>query len=347
MTRVGNEVRTVWTAEELKLLKEFYPSMSDPDIAARVGHSVQEVRAKAHRMQLRRTSPTEKRKTREEVIRIADGDVVDLRFVAGEAGDIEIQAAERQLHDTVRAQRGDAVYVDMLLALTTRYFPVETAPEIWKRILQHRAEMNSRVGRNVGVSVAALDYFSNMDDGIGTLTLIPERRKTAMARVAIEDGLTALYDHATFKTMLRNELHRFERYGEPVSLIMLDIDHFKAFNDTYGHQAGDRVLVEVGNVILETIRDIDIAARYGGEEFAVILPHTASGEAFAAGERIRKGVDSEFRNDSHLTVSAGVATCPTDATDETRLLKAADMALYRSKCGGRNRTTYYGERNGE
>jgi diguanylate cyclase (GGDEF)-like protein len=280
--------------------------------------------------------------TRQEVVRIANGDVVDLRFVAGEAGDVKVSAAERQLHERVRANRGDRLYVDMLLALTTRYFPVETAGEIWERIIEHKSEMNERMGRNVGVSVAALDYLSNMDDGIGTLTLIPEQRKTAMARIAIEDGLTALYDHATFKTMLRNELRRFERYGVPVSLIMLDIDHFKEFNDTFGHQAGDRVLSDVGNLILETVRDIDIAARYGGEEFVVILPYVTSEEAYAAGERVRRSVTRGFGEKFKLTVSVGVASCPEDATDEWRLLRAADKALYHSKCAGRNRTTRFG-----
>jgi diguanylate cyclase (GGDEF)-like protein len=160
---------------------------------------------------------------------------------------------------------------------------------------------------------------------------------------AITDELTGLFNVRQFHARLDNEIERAERFGTPLSLVMLDIDKFKSVNDTYGHQQGDRVLVEVARVLRRLSRDVDLPARYGGEEMAVVLPQTDLGGAELGAERMRAAIESMQiqRLDGGgllpITASFGVASFPAQAADKTALIAAADAALYRAKRGGRNR----------
>ena len=139
------------------------------------------------------------------------------------------------------------------------------------------------------------------------------------------------------------ELGRAARFSHTLSLIMLDIDDFKEFNDTYGHPRGDRVLQSVSDVIRANLREMDIAARYGGEEFVVVLPETDSEGALAVAERIRADVEKfefvggEGLKPVHKSVSVGVATYPDDATSQSRLIEMADKAMYSAKRAGKNK----------
>ena len=157
-------------------------------------------------------------------------------------------------------------------------------------------------------------------------------------RLAATDGLTKIANRRTFENTLERELARAARSAEPVSLVMVDIDHFKALNDQHGHQAGDEVLRNVAAALSCECRDFDTAARYGGEEFAVILPGCSEGEAFEIADRLRASVGLS-PGAVAVTASAGVATFPTHAADLDSLIRAADEALYESKRDGRNRTT--------
>jgi diguanylate cyclase (GGDEF)-like protein len=169
--------------------------------------------------------------------------------------------------------------------------------------------------------------------------LISEPKFASIAEVAIKDGLTELFDHSTFLAKLETEIRRYKRYGSEVSLIMIDLDDFKNFNDTYGHQEGDRILRGVAALIKKTTRDLDIAARYGGEEFAIILPQTGSSQAAGIAERLREQVAKTFCGDRKVTISLGVAACPGDAKSARELVKKADRALYQSKANGKNQVT--------
>ncbi|MFL5826551.1 MAG: GGDEF domain-containing protein, partial [Thermoleophilaceae bacterium] len=146
-----------------------------------------------------------------------------------------------------------------------------------------------------------------------------------------------------FHQTLDYEVERTRRFQSEVSLVMMDIDNFKHVNDTYGHQQGDLVLLEVGRVLRELSRDIDEPARYGGEELAVILPQTDVSGAELAAERMRTAIEQlEIRrvdDDGLLRVTAsfGVASLPGTASTKDRLIAAADQALYRAKRGGKNR----------
>ena len=140
---------------------------------------------------------------------------------------------------------------------------------------------------------------------------------------------------------LETEIKRYKRYGSEVSVLMIDIDDFKQFNDAHGHQEGDRILVEVALLIEKTTRDLDICCRYGGEEFSVILPQTDYKAALKIAGRIRGRIESKLKKGSGITVSIGCAMCPKDGKSTNVLVKKADKALYFSKATGKNQVTAY------
>ena len=164
-------------------------------------------------------------------------------------------------------------------------------------------------------------------------------------RLAVTDGLTGLYNHREFQKRLEEEVERAKRYGRHLSLLMLDIDHFKSFNDTYGHPFGDTVLMRISRLIENELRTADFTARYGGEEFSVILPETRSDHALLVAERIRSRIFEEaFETDKGtkvtVTISIGVGGIE-NARDRIGLITAADKALYIAKEVGRNRCCPY------
>jgi len=160
---------------------------------------------------------------------------------------------------------------------------------------------------------------------------------------AITDGMTHLYLHRYFKQRLFDEVKRATRFTRSLAVIMIDIDHFKKLNDSYGHQIGDEVLKRVASIIRKAVRTHDLPVRYGGEEFALVLPETDMGGAVAVAERIRRNIESDYLEVAgktvKITASFGVAIYPDSASDMDTLIKAADVALYSSKEHGRNRVT--------
>lgn len=160
-----------------------------------------------------------------------------------------------------------------------------------------------------------------------------------LAALASQDGLTGLRNRRAFEERLPEELARIKRAQQPVSLLLVDIDHFKAFNDSFGHPRGDEVLRAVARLLARSIRDTDVAVRYGGEEFAVILPNTDTAGAEQMGERLRDAIASSVWTERPITISVGAATATTHMVTAETLVDQADRALYRSKQGGRNRVT--------
>ncbi len=162
-------------------------------------------------------------------------------------------------------------------------------------------------------------------------------------RLAVRDGLTGLYNYSYFHEQLSLELTRSKRTKEPMSLLILDIDHFKSFNDTYGHPTGDALLRRLAEVMQSSVRSVDLCARMGGEEFAVLLSNTDKEGALKVAEKLRAAVqDTPFAGDAsqpvvEVTVSIGVASAPEDADKKDVLIRRADDALYRAKAEGRNR----------
>jgi histidine kinase len=164
-----------------------------------------------------------------------------------------------------------------------------------------------------------------------------------LSRKAAVDGLTQLFNHDYFQNMLRQEIAGAQRHERPLSLILCDIDHFKRFNDTWGHQVGDQVLREVADVLRLNAREGDVVARYGGEEMAIILPSTSQAEALIVAERLRSSTAARKvtsgNNTLSVTASFGVSTLGRGIIDATELVRAADAALYQSKGAGRNCVT--------
>jgi diguanylate cyclase (GGDEF)-like protein len=162
-----------------------------------------------------------------------------------------------------------------------------------------------------------------------------------LEELSVTDGLTGLYNRKHLMERLTQEMTRARRYNRPFSVLMIDIDHFKKYNDTFGHLAGDEVLVRIASVFKKSIRAVDYAARYGGEEFLVMLPETGLEDALEATERIRTLVAEETfgrgNQEVHVTLSIGVAEFPENGDTSESLIATADAALYEAKQGGRNR----------
>lgn len=159
--------------------------------------------------------------------------------------------------------------------------------------------------------------------------------------ISVLDGLTNVYNRRYLEQRLVEEVAYSKRYRKPLSILLLDIDFFKKLNDSYGHQAGDRVLKDVSARLSLALREYDIVARYGGEEFAVVLPTTPKSRAMVIAERLRRSISDEpFQFQEHTiecTISLGAASLPEDGEDMDSLVAAADRALYEAKEQGRNR----------
>jgi diguanylate cyclase (GGDEF)-like protein len=209
-------------------------------------------------------------------------------------------------------------------------------------------------GRSLGV--LHLGYRQKYDpstEEINLLTVVAHEAAVVIehgrlfkevSRLAITDGLTRLNNHRYLQQRLDGELERAKRFQRPLSVLMLDIDHFKRYNDRFGHLAGDILLKRLSRLLENNTRSIDILARYGGEEFCVVLPETSVAEAELVAERIRREVretlhyhNQEDGSEGKVTISIGISTFPTDGSNKTMLLAASDKALYRAKQTGRNR----------
>lgn len=163
-----------------------------------------------------------------------------------------------------------------------------------------------------------------------------------LEKLAITDGLTGAFNHRRFQEALAQEVMRSARTSRNLSVLMVDVDHFKRFNDTHGHPAGDELLRRLSATLGNGLRVTDLLARYGGEEFAILLPETGREEAFQVAERLRDSVERELGDQSRVTVSIGVATSGTDGEGSQAVLSAADRALYEAKRRGRNQVVAAG-----
>ena len=174
-----------------------------------------------------------------------------------------------------------------------------------------------------------------------------EEANNTLHELSIRDGLTGLFNHRHFQQNLSVEVKRSMRHGDSFSLIFLDVDNFKVYNDTNGHVAGDQILIDIGTMLKERLRNNDHAYRYGGEEFVLMLPDTSEEGAAILAEDIRKQIESHpFHNREaqplkKLTISAGVATFPKDGKTDREIIHSADTALYIAKENGRNMIHIY------
>jgi diguanylate cyclase (GGDEF)-like protein len=269
------------------------------------------------------------------------GDVPEIRELLLRAG---LQAEELP----AGFMEGGQGYADALYLLTRMRFSVEDALRFWDEILRHHQGLNLALGRDVGIRVAVCDYFMNLHPKMRDPVIVEVQVLLQKEKSALLDELTGLYNRRYFNDAIGREVERFKRFGQRFSLMMLDVDHFKRFNDTYGHLAGDDALKTVATVLQNTARSFDHVVRYGGEEFALILPHTDAEQAVAAAERMRYAVaKSPVRvngQEVSVTASLGVATFPEDAINARDLVSRSDEALYEAK-RTRNTACSFSERN--
>lgn len=244
---------------------------------------------------------------------------------------------------TMKGHSGRAALLRILRnAARTRTVPILTllesrpSPKAWARL----ALTDEVVRRPVAPQELAMRVRALLR--LRQLTHKTRRTLKRIQEQARIDSVTGLAIHGAFKDRITRELHRAHRYRRPLSVLMADVDHFKLYNDSFGHPAGDRLLRLVGRMVTGQIRKVDFGARYGGDEFSIILPETTKDAAEAVAERLRATIENyafphrQAQPLGKVTVSIGVATFPEDAPTEKKLLEAADRALYRAKADGRN-----------
>lgn len=181
--------------------------------------------------------------------------------------------------------------------------------------------------------------------GLGIYAKRAKRTKALLEKLSEKDSLTGLENYGHFSSKLTEEKNRSDRYETPFSLIFMDIDDFKKFNDSYGHEAGNEVLKRIADTIQSHTRNVDLGARYGGEELAVILTNADAKAALGFAKRLHKAIGEQtfhFAGEKQsISVSMGISTYPKDAKSETELIVYADQALYKAKAEGKNRICIY------
>ena len=248
----------------------------------------------------------------------------------------------RKVLDLLREGEFDIVLVDLVM-------PELSGLELIDRIRQHFNVLPILVVTGYGSAEMTVDAMRRGATDFVTkpvdCPLLDLRIRSACAleqtrRMANTDGLTGLYNHRYLQQRLGQELERAQRYERPLSVVMADLDHFKSYNDTFGHPRGDQVLIEVSRTLRQASRATDIVARYGGEEFTLILPETTAEEARVVAERARQCVAAlnlgESPDAPRVTLSLGVASHHPGGSKET-LIEQADVALFEAKRRGRNR----------
>jgi len=280
-----------------------------------------------------------------------DPELRNFRIDLNHYPEIQKAAAERSVV-VIDDSHADPLFLDVAERLPARksilIVPLHAVhEEIGTYVLQssrhYRPYAESEVKFAQVVAIAAANGLAN-----AALYEQVEIDNQRLTRLANTDDLTGLYNHRRFYQRLEEEHKRAERYGSDLALILLDLDHFKQVNDTYGHQQGDAVLRELATVLLRTTRETDLLARYGGEEFAVLLPETSLAGAFQQAERMRRQIKAHYFESLQgkpLSISCGVACLPFSQAAfkaprhrQDALIAWADQALYTAKRGGRDRS---------
>lgn len=268
--------------------------------------------------------------TDKKVIELASGDIVT-----------HIMDHENMLREL--GKRQGTYYRDIIFALIHVRLPEAEAKRDWDEILKHKYTMSEALGRNVGIHVATLDYYTNIKRQITSPKIIDAHEYATTASRAITDELTRAYNRRYFDEEFNRLFLLAKSSNHVFAIVMIDLDHFKIYNDINGHIGGDLALIELVRILHAVCSSDDTVARYGGEEFVILLPDQTQKQALEKAEHIRTAVyDYRFVNEQdlpggRLSVSLGVTSYRGDIPSPADMLEEADVALYRAKNGGRNK----------
>jgi diguanylate cyclase (GGDEF)-like protein len=268
------------------------------------------------------------------VIEIASGDIVEhIRF--------------DEVSLSTLGKTPGTYYRDIVFALIGVRLPEAEAKRDWQEILKHKYIVSEALKRNVGIHVAALDYYTNIKKKVINPKIVEAHEFVDTANRAITDELTKAYNRHFFEEEFRRHFAAARLTGEPFSFVMLDLDHFKMYNDLNGHIQGDIALIEVVRILHAVCSRDDIVARYGGEEFAILLHGQSLASGLKTAENIRQAIyDYRFVNEQQLptgrlSASLGLTAYRPDIKSPIDMIEEADVALYRAKNGGRNRVKVF------
>jgi diguanylate cyclase (GGDEF)-like protein len=270
-------------------------------------------------------------------------DIVELDDRTLSLAEIEAIVNNESVRKRYEDKHKNCLYSTILLSLTHESFQESESKSLWIEIVYHMKKLNHILGRNVGISVASLDYLTNVKNTLSEPKIIEEYKSTFVADATTKDELTGLYMREVFNVFLKKEVEEANRKNTSLCLLMIDIDDFKKINDKYGHLKGDEVLNKIGTAINDSVREMDLAARYGGEEMAVLMPRVDIEQAFKAAKRIRQTIERIQFKEFFVTVSIGLSQTNQNINTPGKLIKSADSALYKAKNKGKNRVIMTGK----
>lgn len=231
-------------------------------------------------------------------------------------------------------------YPQIIKELVSIEFSLQEAKDKFSRILSHRNKLCLELKRPVGLSLAALDYFTYIEHRLINPVVVETNKINELLGLSRHDGLTGLLNNRAYVEIVQNEVAMASRYNMSFCLVIMDIDHFKEYNDTYGHIEGDLVLKNIAEALSKNIRNCDYVFRYGGEEFVLILINTSKKKAVLTVERLRRVIKFlTFKR--QVTISAGIASFPDDGPVISECFIKSDQALYQAKEEGRDRAKVY------
>lgn len=249
--------------------------------------------------------------------------------------------------------QGNAVYREALIHLVGKDFGDERAKLHWDEVLAHREKILVADKVDSTLRPALLDYFHHVARELEDPRILEANLLANIKNASITDGLTGLYNQTYFKAFLEKRcVQRRSENAAPFAILLLDLDHFKQYNDRCGHLPGDKALKQVAKILLHCIRKGDIAARYGGEEFAIYLNNVTQDQAYTVAERIRKVIEKSNFQGQHLldrqnlTISGGIAFSVGKDDNHEQLIQKADQELYRAKLFRNVISPHYSENRG-
>ena len=269
-----------------------------------------------------------------------------LASLSSAPGNATIQC--ERLQPFLRATRKEACQI-ILNNLVQLQFTRDNACEHWHAVVEHADSLQGSLNRTVGLATAACDYFSTINPRLANPKLIEHERLEETLKSAHRDYLTGVLCRGAFQELFEQEISRAKRHKHNLTLIFLDLDNFNEINDNYGHLAGDKILQEVGKILLDSKRLEDVACRYGGDEFIILLPETSKFMGTLVAEKLDQRLNNLTINHKKEEIrsqcSAGLASFPEDANNSESLTDCADKALYLAKKQGRSKLVLFSSDN--